>query len=934
MNSYKLSLGKNGGEAEFSLTDEKGLCIKVTENNEEYILYLKDGVYIDRKYYDGGAYQGPLHFCKAFYKDAYTKINGNAFEISANPISELSGEYIDDILITNRFTVCEETPSIIQETFYTLKTKRYDASHCVGHIDISENEFTVVCSKDGEITTQIADLPYNIAHPCEMVLKNDRKTMRIKGGFVYLENTIVDSHVYFINYNDDLSYYNEENPIYTTYTFGGAEAKEFPIKKKYAENKEETFDIKAGALNATIVHRENTVSFWDTEKERAVCAMLLRNISTEEEIFVDTLSIWQSTQIIRQENGVKIILENPENGKLDGISLIICAECIDEENKIEWSVEVNNTSLEYSLIWCTYPRLHIRGEEVFDLFVPEFGGTVREKFNATDNYEGGAYPSGFRYPMPYYALYTKGQHCGIYFAVHDKDGALKDFHAASSQNGDVRLNCRYHAQNLGEASNSQKLPGKAVWQCFDGDWFDAAEIYKEFVEAECDWYINIKDKKTPEWMKEIPFWVMDWVPYDPESGEVLPTNLRSDNPDADIDEWYKNPIKLRKELGVPIGYHVYNWHQIPFNNDYPHFMPAKERFVKALPVLRENGVRVMPYINALLWDNQDKGDENFEFEEFGRPGAVKTENGEVAILTYEARKKNGEKVELSPMCPSYKLWRDKLTNLITKMFDELDVDAIYLDQIAARVPHLCMDENHSHPKGGGDWWQKNYRELLGQLNDAKPDGKAFTTESNAEVYSADVDGFLSWMWTGSICDVPAFMHIYGSSVCVLGRSTNGAVKSNDLFWKYHIAKAFVCGQQMGWINSDFVNNTARLEFVKKLAVFRYENKEFFKNAVVMRPPVVKAVKEHSFYSRLAMFHIGFMQSQYNVVGLHADVDRKRLLLVNICDKPMKDKVDWNESEYALSKGKYTVKGYGTLKILSESTMECTIDAESFICVEW
>ena len=934
MKKFNFSLGMNGANAEVYVSDETGLCIKVTEK-EDYVLYFKDGVFINRTYSDGCAYQNGLDFCKAFYENAAMRIDGNILEIATPPLNEKTKNTVDDILITNRFTFSKESAAIIQETFYTLKKKRYDTCPVIGLADVKENSFTTACDKSGDIVAKIEDLPRKIALEGEMVLKNDKKCLKINGGFVHLENMTVNSHIYTICYNDDLSYYNADNPIFTTYTFSDTPFEKKPKVKRNAFEAKNALNINSGKLTVPVICGKKRLAFWDGIQERAICAMLLCNVVTGKEIFVDTLSVWEEVKMISGENTVEFVLANPDCEGLRGITLLICAHLIKDENKIEWSVEVKNTSSEYSLIWCTYPRMYITGKDKLDLFVPEHGGTVRKSFNATDNYDGGAYPSGFKYPMPYYALY---RHSGIrdnsiYYSVHDKSGALKDLYAASTQNGDVRLSCRYHAENIGKSANSQKLPGKAVWQIFNGDWFDATKIYKEFVHTECDWYTDKREKQTPQWMQEIPFWIMDWVPYDPKSGHVIPSDVRSEN-SGDKDDWYKIPIKLREELGVPIGYHIYNWHKIPFDSDYPHFMPAKEKFLDALPKLKESGIRVMPYINALLWDNQDREDENYEFEELGRPGAVKKENGEPVILTYESKKKNGDSVELSPICPSYRLWRDKLTELTTKMFKELDVDAIYLDQVAARVPHLCMDKSHSHPTGGGGWWQKNYRELLSQLNSAKPKDKVFTTEANAEVYSNSVDGFLSWMWGGSICDVPAFMSIYGTKVCVFGRNTYGAVKKNDLAWKYNLAKELVFGQQLGWINPDFTYNAKRLEFVKKLVNFRYKNKEFFKYCEIMRPPVIKAAKEHSFYNILTMFHIGFLHSPYIVGGTLKNGDKKKLILVNICDRPLKDIVEWNESEYNLSKAKYTVCGNGKIEITGNNSMVCSIEAESFISIEW
>ena len=69
-------------------------------------------------------------------------------------------------------------------------------------------------------------------------------------------------------------------------------------------------------------------------------------------------------------------------------------------------------------------------------------------------------------------------------------------------------------------------------------------------------------------------------------------------------------IALKKRLGTPVAYHVYNWHEIPFNINYPHFTPARETAKQGFDNLKEAGLYIFPYLNAVSWE-MDDGDEGF-----------------------------------------------------------------------------------------------------------------------------------------------------------------------------------------------------------------------------------------------------------------------------------------------------------------------------------
>ena len=306
------------------------------------------------------------------------------------------------------------------------------------------------------------------------------------------------------------------------------------------------------------------------------------------------------------------------------------------DSRIAWSVEAINKSEEYTIVWCGYPRLHYAPDRICDLFHPYGGGAVEKGFNRSDGYKGSAYPAGLLWSMAYMAAY--GENRGIYYAIHDKTGSFKHMAVhTTSRGGSFRFSAKYCAENLGRPANGFTLPGQAVWQSFAGDWFDATEIYREFAET-CPWMPK-DNSRLPQWMQELPFWTMDWVPNESDAEEPIPVSLRPNTDAYGADCWFEIPIKLREELGVPFGYHLYNWHKIPFNNDYPHFFPTKQALPQGLEKLKAADIRVMPYINALLWDNRDRADEDWQFTAIAKAGAVKKESGAPAVLTYASHEK-------------------------------------------------------------------------------------------------------------------------------------------------------------------------------------------------------------------------------------------------------------------------------------------------------
>ena len=154
-------------------------------------------------------------------------------------------------------------------------------------------------------------------------------------------------------------------------------------------------------------------------------------------------------------------------------------------------------------------------------------------------------------------------------------------------------------------------------------------------------------------------------------------------------------------LQVPVGVHFYNWHQIPFDNDYPHFLPPRDGSDEAAKALNARGVLTMPYTNGRLWDTRDKGVEDWQFTTKALPAATKRADGSPHVEQYNSKESDDSPVRLAVMCPTTALWQDTMIDLAKDLVASHGVGGVYFDQIGAAPPPLCMDASHGHPVGGG-----------------------------------------------------------------------------------------------------------------------------------------------------------------------------------------------------------------------------------------
>ena len=462
----------------------------------------------------------------------------------------------------------------------------------------------------------------------------------------------------------------------------------------------------------------------------------------------------------------------------------------------------------YGLWSVTYPEIGPISElEEVQSILPKGWGVVRGGLMDRPIHEN-VYPSGGGFSMPFVAL--SDREAGVYAGVEDASGyAVRLFVGRRNDEKGVSFGLRHEVEGMGAAKRFH-TSYDAVVTPFQGSWYEAARLYR-IAATKTDWggVPPLAERQdVPEWMKETDLWYVGAC-HDVESASKI--------------------IQFAEFFGVPTSAHVYGWHEIPFDDHYPEYFPAKPGFKDAVQKVQAAGVHVMPYINGRLWDSRTDS----WTKENARNACSLDVNGNPYYEVY------GSGVPLSPMCPSTLLWQNTVTTLVDRLTNEVGVDAVYIDQISAAEAKRCFSKEHGHPVGGGTYWIQGYRELLRQCLGVLRPGAGLTTEENADPWNDQLHAFLMVNTRpngGEI--VPIYPAVYGGRVISFGFQY---FLGEDYTYRYPLrlkfAQTFTYGSQLGWIGSEILQDAYRTEakYLKKLCTLRHLNRDALQYGELLAP---------------------------------------------------------------------------------------------------
>jgi hypothetical protein len=508
--------------------------------------------------------------------------------------------------------------------------------------------------------------------------------------------------------------------------------------------------------------------------------------------------------------GTTLVWDDLKSPAAKGITVTMTGTPV--EAGTAWRLEVKNTGS--GALWeVTFPDFTAPILNQDTIVIPSVIGRVHPAAEPLSFRPILSYPSGL-VSMQCSGFY--GPSGGVYVGVHDPTGSRKDIEVVNSE-GHMSVRWFWAVPGMGTLGTGWKTPGDVVIRTFSGDWFDLAQIYRSWVSREAGWWPGQGRScrgDTPDWFADNPVWIMSNGPWP------------YDEPPIPIEEAVAKIKRFAAFMDdLPCAVHWYNWHEVPYDSNFPNYFPAKRGFAEGVREVQEAGVRVMPYLNAHVWDTAIPS-----FETEGRLGSVKAFDGSQPIKSYGGN-------DFAPMCPATELWQEKVKELVRRLAGpEFNVDGVYLDQVSAQAAMLCFDETHPHPAGGGNWWTtRGYWQMLDSIREELPH-LVLTSESNSEPYANRIHGYLSWLcYREGDASIPLFHAVYGGTVQLFGRLyKRDSWKGQAMRTK--TAQALVWGEQLGWIVPDVVDDPVDGPFLKRLARMRYAMSRYLARGRMMRPP--------------------------------------------------------------------------------------------------
>ncbi len=398
-----------------------------------------------------------------------------------------------------------------------------------------------------------------------------------------------------------------------------------------------------------------------------------------------------------------------------------------EENSpfIYWSMKIqNNTALHLDKI--DFPKVIVPNDLVATggngrIFTSMMEGLVVEDVEIRDHLKiaencndmatgwRGAYPGAC--PTQFSAYYS--HEGGLYFAAHDNHCNPKIIEYYK-QDGGVKLEFK-----LCPGTNNTKnfaYEYEMVLGVFEGDWYDAAEIYRTFIESSGLITLpKLKDNQNiPNWLKTSPIIV------------CYPVRGQVDSEFEEKDEWEYYPYTkatpylkgLHEDLDSVIMPLLMHWEGTapwappyvwPPYGDYSNF----EQFITEM---HEGGNLVGVYCSGISWSQWSTlipaYNKEAEFEAEGWKDAVIVGPSQELQFTWKWIRYSYE------LCPSCQKTKDVAVKEFEKIVSNCDVDYVqFFDQNVGGASYHCYAKNHNHSFGAGKWMNEEMLKIADGMHE-------------------------------------------------------------------------------------------------------------------------------------------------------------------------------------------------------------------------
>jgi hypothetical protein len=479
-----------------------------------------------------------------------------------------------------------------------------------------------------------------------------------------------------------------------------------------------------GAIESIEKNGKNMIA--PDNAEMPLFEICFRDITKGGEVVRTNSALAEQCDISQSKNKITISYD-----QFDGfdLSATVTVEVSKDSPFMKWNITVDNQTT-FLMDYIDFPNVVVPNDLVGEggdsrIFWPAQEGAVIENINVREggirkyrpieypNLLGwiGIYPSSAQ--TQFMAYYSPDG--GFYMASHDDKFNAKgiEFHKAG-ENG-IKLD--YHLFTTGAGKGEYKLPYDMVMGTFEGDWYDAADIYRKWVESSSIPYPpKIADNKDlPDWYFESPVVVTYPVRGHRDLGDMTPNELYP----------YTNALPILDELSEAFDCRVMSllmhWEgSAPWAPPYA-WPPYgdQDNFKQFVRGLHDGGNLIGLYASGIGYTLRSNTDTTFnkydEFEELGLEKIMKKAPDGGYSSRNVCAAPHAQRLGYD-MCPTNDFVKEVVIDQVSRMVTEGNVDYIqYFDQNLGGACYGCYSMEHGHGYGPGSWQSEAMVEIYEAL---------------------------------------------------------------------------------------------------------------------------------------------------------------------------------------------------------------------------
>lgn len=408
---------------------------------------------------------------------------------------------------------------------------------------------------------------------------------------------------------------------------------------------------------------------------------------------------------------------------IPGLSVRVSVTCEEDAPGLEWRIAVHNPS-DRLIEWIDYPQLSIpdalaRNGGDGQILWPYNEGVLVDDMDLREasmcHYREPLYPSLGLYGIypsmvesQFLAYLFAGQ--GLYIGAHDPRFGVKGIDFCRCQGG-IKLQFRHYACSPGGMDYTMEYP--VVFRFFDGDWHDAAELYRQWFESsKPEEFVEIsQNPNLPSWYAQSPVVVTYPVRGLHDMDDMQPNALYPYMEAMPVIE------QLARDMGSKVLVLLMHWEgTAPWAPPYvwPPF-GGEEVFGEFVDALHKQGHLIGVYCSGIGWTQQSNLIASYnkeeEFQQRHLEKAMcRAPDGQLPLSRICTGQRSGY-----DMCPASDITREIFSGEIQKLAAAHIDYAQVLDQNHGGNSYFCYSREHGHPPAPGRWQVQAMKQLLGML---------------------------------------------------------------------------------------------------------------------------------------------------------------------------------------------------------------------------